>query len=311
MERARFLAGMAAAATGLPRVGAAQGLVPLRLAEAIGWTLGEGYFAEKGGFFTQAGLDVTITNLANGGAITAAVVGGAVDVAMTNVGSMASAYSHGLPLALIAPGIAVAGDARPTTAVCVLTASPIRTPRDLAGKTLCVSTLHDLQQAAVMNWLAKTGADPSATNYVEIPVSAQVTALRAGRVDAAALTEPWLAQARPEVRLLGAPYASLGKEILISGFIARRDWIAANGPTVQKFVTAVRATARWGNTHEQAMLTMLEDLSQIEHGLTSRMGRPILGESLNPSMIQPIIDVTAHYGYLDHDFPASELIATS
>jgi NitT/TauT family transport system substrate-binding protein len=308
MRRAELLAGTATL-TLISRRVRAQALTPLRIAGSPGWTLGEGYFAQHGGFFTQAGLAVEETDLTNGGAITAAVVGGAVDIGLTNVGSSSTAYARGLPIALVAPGIEAQTGARPTTVVAVLPDSPIRGPRDLAGKTLCLSTLRDLQHVAVLNWLEKNGADPKASSYVEIPVSQQFAALKAGRIDAATLTEPWLAAVRPDVRALGAPYESLAKEILLSGWIATRGWIAANGPALQKFVAAIHATARWGNRNQQAMLALLEQMTKIEHGLTARMGRPILGETLAPALIQPIIDASARYGFLPRAYAASELIA--
>jgi NitT/TauT family transport system substrate-binding protein len=309
MRRVDVLASTAGLAL-VPRSVRAQSLTPLRIAGSIGWTLGEGYFADKGNFFTQAGLEVAQTNLTSGGAITAALVGGAVDIALTNVGSSSSAYAHGISIAIVAPGIEALTGSRPTTVVAVMPDSPIRNPRDLVGKTLCLSTLRDLQQAAVMNWLERNGVDPKAVNYVEVPVAQMSTALKAGRIDAASLTEPWLAAVRPDVRALGAPYESLGKEILLSAWIATRSWISANGPTLAKFVSAIHATAVWGNRNQAAMLAMLEQMTKIEHGLTARMGRPVLGERLEPGLIQPIIDAGARYGFLPRAFPAAELIAT-
>jgi NitT/TauT family transport system substrate-binding protein len=299
----------AAATVFAPSIAGAQALTPLRIAASIGWTLAEGYFAREGNFFTQAGLIVTETDLTNGGAITAALIGGAVDVALTNIGSASSAYARGLPIAIVAPGIEALTGSRPTTVVAVLPDSPVRSPHDLVGKTLCVSTLHDLQQAAVMNWLEKSGVDPQTVNYVEIPVAQMSAALKARRVDAASLTEPWLAAVRPDVRVLGAPYESLGKEILLSVWIAQRPWIEANGATVAKFVRAMRATAAWGNRNQAKMLEMLAQMTKVEPALLSRIGRPVLGERLEPGLIQPVIDASAHFGFLPHAFPASEMIA--
>ena len=79
MRRADLLLGTAAL-TLFPRRAPAQTLTPLRIAAAIGWTLAEGYFGREGNFFAQAGLDVTEIDLTNGGAITAALLGGSVDV---------------------------------------------------------------------------------------------------------------------------------------------------------------------------------------------------------------------------------------
>ena len=83
--------------------------------------------------------------------------------------------------------------------------------------------------------------------------------------------------------MLGAPYESLGKEILLSVWIAQRPWVAANGPTVAKFASAIHATALWGNHNQQKMLEMLAQMTKVDPALLSRIGRPVLGERLEPA----------------------------
>src|SRR5581483_60866 len=134
-------------------------------------------------------------------------------------------------------------------------------------------------------------------------VAQMSAALKAGRIDAASLTEPWLAAVRPDVRVLGAPYESLGKEILLSVWIAQRSWIAANAATVAKFVSAIHATALWGNRNQAKMLDMLAQSTKVDPALLSRIGRPVLGERLEPGLIQPVIDASAHFGFLPKAFP--------
>ena len=56
------------------------------------------------------------------------------------------------------------------------------------------------------------------------------------------------------------------------------------------------------------MLAMLEQMTKIDHGLTARMGRPILGETLAPALIQPIIDAAVKYKVIPRAFPAGEII---
>jgi ABC-type nitrate/sulfonate/bicarbonate transport system substrate-binding protein len=48
-------------------------------------------------------LNVTITPFTSGGAIAAAVVGGAVDIGLADSVSMTTAHAHGVPLTYLAP----------------------------------------------------------------------------------------------------------------------------------------------------------------------------------------------------------------
>ena len=310
MRRAAFVG--ASAAFGLSiGVATAQTSSPLRIGYSpVGWTLGEGYLSDHGGFFKRAGLTVEMTTLTNGAAINAGVIAGALDIGATNVGSVASAHARGLPVALIAPSIVSTAGRRPMTAVSVLASSSIRQPRDLVGKTICVSAVRDLQQASIMNWLDQNGVDPQSVKFLEIPIPQMLSTLRAGRVDAASLAEPWLAAGGTDVRVLGAPYDTLAPEIMLSGWVATRAWIAANGPTLKRFIEAIAATAAWGNSNPAPALKMVEEMSGLSPELAERMARPTLGERLVPSQIQPIIDTTAKYGFLTRSFPAEEIIAT-
>ncbi len=78
------------------------------------------------GFFKDAGLDVKITLLLNGPALTSAMASGAVDVAVASVGVVATAHEHNLPMRYIAPGAMYSGPP-PTTTLVVAKDSPVKT----------------------------------------------------------------------------------------------------------------------------------------------------------------------------------------
>ena len=52
--------------------------------------------------------------------------------------------------------------------------SPIKTGRDLNGKTFAVPALMDLNQIAAMAWIDQTGGDSRTVKIVEIPASTAV-----------------------------------------------------------------------------------------------------------------------------------------
>src|ERR1700722_10509091 len=62
----------------------------------------EVYYAQKMGFFKANGLDVEITGLTNGAAVTSAVIGGAADIGQSNAVSIAQAHERGIPVVIIA-----------------------------------------------------------------------------------------------------------------------------------------------------------------------------------------------------------------
>src|ERR1700736_5205920 len=103
MKRSTLLYGLAASAgaTALPlRVHAAE---TIRFATIPIDTGAQAYYAEAQHHFAKAGLDGKVQSIPNGAAITAAVVGGSIEVGFSNLLSLALAHERGIPITLIAP----------------------------------------------------------------------------------------------------------------------------------------------------------------------------------------------------------------
>ena len=301
----------AAACAAAPLATGAQGAPKIRIGVNPGESLSEGLLAQGGGFFTRAGLDVELITVANGGAMTSGIVSGAIDAGPSNVASISAAYVRGLQLNLFAPSVIVDSKAPPTTIIAVFKDSPLRTAKDFTGKIFALSTVRDLQQAAVMTWLDRNGGDSKSVQFIEIPNVEQLAALKAKRVDAACLVEPFLTPARSETLMIARPYDSLGSRLMTFGWIANKDWFAANPAVVQRLVSAIRDTAAWANRNHDATAAIISDAAKIPKEAFQGMNRQTFSEgTLDPSIIQPIIDASAHYGFLPRAFPAAELFAT-
>jgi NitT/TauT family transport system substrate-binding protein len=288
----------------------AQQRARLRVGANPGESLAEGIYSLDGGFFSKAGIDAELVTVTNGGAMTAAIVSGDIDIGPSNVASIAAAYVRGLELDLFAPSVIISSSAPPTTIIAVARDSPLRVAKDFNGKTFACSTVRDLQQAAVMTWLDRNGGDSRTATFVEIPNPDQVAALLARRVDAAVLVEPFLSAAKSDTRLVARPYDSLGKALMTFGWIANKNWYDGNPALVRKVVEVIHSTAHWANRNHAATAKILSGLSKIPFDTFLTMNRQTYGETkLDPAMIQPIIDASAHYGFLPRDFPAVRLFA--
>ena len=146
------------------------------------------WFAVDQGFFAQNGLDVTIDVITSGSAILAGLAGGALDVGVASIGSLSTAHARGLPIVALAPGGLYNG-ALPTSVLAVLVNSPLRTAKDLTGKTIAIQTIGELASFAMISWIDKNGGDGKSVKFVELPTSSMADALASGHVDAAFLAE--------------------------------------------------------------------------------------------------------------------------
>lgn len=296
------------AALGTPAL--AQPSQPLRVGVLPVESAGEAYYARDLGYFAKAGLDVKITALANTPTIVSAVLGGSLDIAYTTIDTVASGHAHGIPLVVIAPATDYIDPLTLKTAgILVRPDSPIRTAKDLSGKTVALPALHSLGTTATSAWIDANGGDSSTVNYVEIPFPAEPAALHAGRVDAIFEVEPFFGAAAKTDRVLMYGYNAIGKHFLLNLWVAKRDWATAHAEIVSRFAAVIHDTAVWANHNQAQSGAMLAKYTNIPAAAIATMVRSHYAEELTPALMQPGIDASAKYnGFAS--FPASELMVS-
>jgi NitT/TauT family transport system substrate-binding protein len=264
-------------------------------------------WAKDEGFLKKAGLDADVTLIANGAAIAAAVASGAVDIGQSNLVSLAAAHERGLPFVLIAPGgFYTSGE--PTTAMLVAKSSPVKSAKDLNGKTIAVSGIKNITQVGASAWLDQNGGDPGSVHWIEMPFPQMAGALAAGRIDAAVVAEPELSDALGhDARLLAPVYTAVAKEFLIGAWFARADWAKAHPDVVKRFAAAIVETSRWANAHHAESAKILEKYTK--QPISPKIHRVRWAERLDAASAQPLIDASAKYKVLKAPFPAAEFIA--
>lgn len=281
-------------------------LTKVRLGTAIVESYSEGAFAQAHGFLKQGGFDAEISVLPGGGAVTQGLLGGSFDFGITNSGSMANAHIRGLPVYCVAES-GLYSTAAPTSVLVVAKDSPLRTAADLNGKTISLTTLRDLQQAAIMKWVDDNGGDSKTLKFVEVNNSDLVPSLQAKRTDASILLEPWITSSKNDVRIFAKPYDSVAKQLMISGWIVNKGFADANPGAVQRFADVMKATAQWVNRNRTASAETVASVTKIPLETVQQMNRVVFATSNDPKLIQPVIDVSAKYGFLPRSFPAQEL----
>ncbi len=267
-------------------------------------------YALELGMFKKRGLDVQMTQMAGGAAEIAAVAGGSLDIAESNVASIAAAHLRGLPFVYIAPAAQYSSVAPTTVLVCAKSA-PYATGKDLDGKTIGVVALHDMSQIGPSAWMDKTGGDSSTAHFAELPMSAVDSALARGTIDASSISEPYLhvGLQRGQIRILAPMFDALGAPFVQNGWFTTTDWLKANPVAARAFADAILEAARWANRNHQASAEILKKYSRVPPDVVDTMTRATFAEHLDAKLFQPVIDEAAKYKVLDHRFPADEIIA--
>ena len=310
MKFARLIAALLAAGVlALSAGGAARAAdpIPLNIAVIPVDSAAQVFYAQDMGFFKAAGLDVKFTNMAASPTIISALLGGSVDIGSSVVGSAASARARNLPVRFIAPaGMWLA--ATPTARMVTVAGSPLKTPKDFVGKTIAVTGLNDLTFYAVKAWLDAGGVNPDSVKYLELPVPSMVPALKENRVDAALLIEPFYASAGSDVQLVANVDDWVAKRFLATGWLASESWIAAHPEAAAKFAAVMKQTSEWANAHHKESAEILLRYAKLTPEVAAKMVRVTYGTTLDPSIIQPVIDNAAKYGTVARPVTASELI---
>jgi NitT/TauT family transport system substrate-binding protein len=243
------------------------------------------YYAEQLGLFKKLNVDYEIVHAA-----------------------IAQAYVKGLPFAYFAGGPLSSRDA-PTLVLCVAKNSPIKTAKDLEGKTVAIISLHATMEITTREWLTKNGADASLVKFFELHFPEMTPALSRGTIDAALLGEPFLTENKDAIRGIGVPFDTVAKLFYIFGWFARRDWITANTDLAHSLASAFYEAGKWANAHKVESAVIEAGITKVDLQTVRTMQRNPLSTSLNAAYIQPLLDMAARYKVIDRPVMASEIIA--
>jgi NitT/TauT family transport system substrate-binding protein len=286
----------------------AQTAVTLRIASIPLESGCEALYARDLGFLAKAGLEGDIQTMVNGAAIAAAIVSGGIDIGYIPVDTLAAIHEKGIPLVVVAPCTEYVSGAQ-TGALLVSANSPVRTGKDLAGKTVAVVALNGVTHLATRAWIDSTGGDSTTVKYVELSPSVMPGALDAGRVDAAYDGEPYLDIAKKTDRVLFYGNDAIAKHYLSSVWCAATPWVKDHPDAVRRFANAIHETALWASKNPARAGELYATYSKTDPAVVASTPRVRFTEQLTPSLMQPLIDASAKYNGFKA-FPAQDILYT-
>lgn len=267
-------------------------------------------YALQAGTFKKYGLDVDLNKAGSGGGSPlSALIGGSFQVDYVNTVSLIQAYAQGVPLQIIAPG-AMYSTGRPYALMFVRKDSPIRTGRDLNGKTTASQALKDLNALGTSAWIDANGGDSKSTHGIELPNSAMLPALDDGRIDVTSLVPPFqtVALESGKYRVLGKPYDGVAKRFQIATWAATADYASKNPDVVRRFAAAMREASAYANANPAKVQDLVAAFTGIEANVIARSPGPDDPPYITAADIQPVIDTALKYGFIAKSFSADEII---
>ncbi|MEU9891433.1 ABC transporter substrate-binding protein [Sphaerisporangium sp. NPDC051011] len=238
----------------------------LSIAQAAPLVLGE-----KRGIFKDNGIDFKI-EFVEPAAVIPGVVSGQYDVGLLNAPAVLAARANKVPVKSVATASATTGDpADFPIQIVVPVGSAIRSPKDLVGKKVATDTLYQLPDLGMRSSLMASGVDPKSLDIVEIPFPDMGTALREGKVDAAAISEPFGTILRDSGAIRDLLSTSIGQPegSPQSVIVSSERYIGKNPNVIAKFQKAVDEALKYAATHDDEMRATLPGFTKLDAKLAA------------------------------------------
>jgi len=214
----------------------------------------------KKGFFSAQGIEISKKVLQSGNDIVLAMANNNGDVGYVGWAPAIIGRTQGIKLQALS-----ASDVEGTSVVdnwqniMVKGSSSIRTPQDLAGKTIAVNALKGVGEVMIRAALKKVGVNPSSIRLVPIGFPAMRSALQNGQVDAIWAPEPFVTQALTldNARIVMAPGPVLGKYWPVGTYVAQESWIRSNPALARGFRIAMNQSLTYAQAHPAEIRELL------------------------------------------------------
>ena len=155
--------------------------------------------------------------------------------------------------------------------------------------------LHDLLSVATIGWIA-TRRDPQNVHFVELSGSQMYGALKAGRVDAIAIYDPYAAaDSAKGARMIGKPFDGIAPHFLTAGWVAKDSWLKTHRDVADRFAQVIHDAAAYTNAHYSELIPFIAKYSKQTAATLQTVARQQVPPAVRTADVQPVIDADAKY----------------
>lgn len=224
------------------------------------------YLGVEQGIFEEHGLKLDVRLSAGFAANVAAVANGETDIGFGTTVPIVGAIANGVPIKIIGHSdILDADEARDYSGLFVPKGSDIDDLADLEGKTVAVNALSNVFDVALKSAMEKIGADASKVEFLEVALPDMVAALDTGRVDAAAVGEPFTTLARNAgntevMKVFGAGFEP---GTPIASYFVSDSWAGQNADAAKAFAAALQESSEYAAAHREEAQEIMSTYTKI------------------------------------------------
>src|SRR5215212_9977333 len=261
----------------------------LNIANALPLDLG----VQKG-FFSKRGIEINKKVLQSGNDVVLSLANGDGDIGYLGYVPAMIGRVQGIKFQMISASEVEGTNAEDNWQnIMVKGSSSIRTPQDLAGKTIAVNALKGVGEVMIKAALKKVGVDPSSPKLLAINFGAMRSALNNGQIDAFWAPEPFVSQGLniDGDRIVMAPGPVLGKFWPIGGYGALDGWVQKNPQLAKQFHDAISQSLAYAQAHP-------DEIRELLPAGTQNVRLPIWSPLVDHDKLVQLAKYTKEYGVI-------------
>jgi len=263
--------------------------------------------AKDKGFFEKNGLDVSLSLIQNL-SLLPGTLGKQFDFAASTGPDLLKAVAGGLDVAAVAGQVYETKDNQ-TTQLVVMADSPIKSVADLKGKVIATPSIGAIIHVSVLHWLKTSGVDPNSVRAVEVPFPNMADQLRAGRIDAAEMIDPFARQMMASGgRTLGDPVLSVGDDVLFPFWIADRSWAEKNQDILKAWIISLEQALDFIKSNPAEARAILADYTKLPPPVVEKIPFPDYRFRLKRADLDVWVKVLQDLGQLPGDISNKKLV---
>src|SRR5215470_6552128 len=250
------------------------------------------FLAIKNGYFKQLGLTVTTEIIPQSTLAIPDMLHGTVDIIGTgNYVSFFEGQAKGaFGVKVLAAGYVCTKN---NFSVVALPQSGIKGPAGLAGKTIAVNLTNNIQTLMTNAVLKANGVNPASVKYVVVPFPNMAAALKAGRVDAISVVEPFLTGAEASIGAVPVTSECSGSLINfpLSGYFATAAWAAKYPHTAHAFQVAMAKAQAFAQAHPAAVAQILPTYTKVPAAVAPHINLNDFPVTMDPTQLQRVANL--------------------
>ena len=276
-----------------------------------------GFFvALHDGLFKKYGLTVNYTPAVSSDEVIDQQIAGTYDITGGNYVSYIQHYVNDgqRQLEIIAEGSVMQEG---TQAIYTMPNSKITTLAQLEGHTLGINAPYNINYLLAASVLTENGIKLTQVRFPAhpVPFPQMAAELAAGKIDAAAMPEPFATAAEQQygaVKLADLNQGATG-QFPIQGYVVTRSWAQANPGTLRAFTAALSQGQQRADISRSAVEQAMESLHGAPDGQVPAIVAAVMALNIYPTTldrvrIQRVADVMFQFGLLHSRFNVTPMI---